>query len=95
MKKPMRFTHDRPATAITLTMPADVLEDLETIAREKDMENAEALIRFYIGKELRHDLADFRRKHAGEEILAQSRQEFAEGKTLSFEEMQAAVNTMA
>lgn len=67
MKKPMHFTHDRPATAITLKMPADILEYLETIAREKDMENAEALIRFYIGRELRHDLADFRRKHAREQ----------------------------
>ncbi len=58
---------DRPTTTITLNIPVDVMENLEMVAQEKEMSNAEALIQLYIGKELRHDLEDVRRKHAREQ----------------------------
>lgn len=67
MKKKMLLTKDRPTTTITLKIPVDVMQDLEKAAEEKEMSNAEALIQFYVGKGLRKDLAEIRRKHSVEQ----------------------------
>lgn len=44
-------------TSITLTMPQDVIEDLQHIAPQLGFSNYEALIRAYIGQGLRQDVA--------------------------------------
>ncbi len=67
MKKNMVLTKDRPTTTVTLKIPVDVLDDLKMIVQEKEMSTAEALMQFYIGKGLRHDLEAIRQKRAKEE----------------------------
>lgn len=54
MKKPMLV--DRPKMTLEIDMPVDVVDDLKLIAKEKDMSNVNALIRFYVGQGLRRDL---------------------------------------
>lgn len=63
----MHISKDRPTTTISLKIPVDVLDDLETVSQAKEMSNVEALIHFYIGQGLRRDLADLRRKHSVEQ----------------------------
>lgn len=46
----------RPQQAIELFVPADILPSLDEVAKHRDMPR-DALIRFYIGKGLRQDLA--------------------------------------
>jgi hypothetical protein len=72
MKKEMTVSKDRPKKRITLEIPADVLEDLERVARDKEMAGSPALIRYYIGQGLRKDMVELRRKNSlkqAEEIL--------------------------
>ena len=67
MKKPMHISKDRQTTTISLKVPVDVLDDLETVSQAKEMSNVEALIQFYVGQGLRRDLAELRRKHSVEQ----------------------------
>ena len=67
MKKKMLLTKDRPTTIISLKMPVDVMEDLEKVAKAKDMSSTEALIKFYVGQGLRKELAELRRKQSAEQ----------------------------
>ncbi len=63
---------DRPQKRISLDIPTDVLEDLERVARDKEMAGVHALIRYYVGQGLRKDIVELRRKNAlnqAEEIL--------------------------
>ncbi len=46
----------RPSTTITLSIPLDTMESLERIAANRDM-SVQALLKLYIGQELRQDLA--------------------------------------
>ncbi len=45
----------RPSTSLTIEVPADVLASLEKVAASRDM-TVEALVKLYLGQELRQDL---------------------------------------
>jgi len=51
-----RLDRNRPMTAITLRMPADVIEDLKRIAPLLGFSGYQPLIRSYVGQGLRDDL---------------------------------------
>jgi len=63
----MQASKDRPTVTVSLTVPVDVLDDLETVAQVKEMSSVEALMQFYVGQGLRRDLADLRRNHSIEQ----------------------------
>ncbi|MEA5512054.1 hypothetical protein VB715_19970 [Crocosphaera sp. UHCC 0190] len=46
----------RPSESVSIAIPKDTLESLKKIADNQDM-SLEALLKFYIGKGLRQDLA--------------------------------------
>ncbi len=48
---------DRPKRAVTIEMPADVVEDLEQVAAGKGMTGHVELTRYYVGKALKEDLS--------------------------------------
>ncbi len=48
----------RPATDVTIRVPLDTLASIDRVAAHRDM-SREALLRYYIGHELRVDLAQF------------------------------------
>ncbi len=50
--------HPRPKETVSLEIPTDTLESLKKVAASRDM-SVEALLKFYIGQELRQDLAKF------------------------------------
>lgn len=52
-----RLRRDRPMTSVTLRMPEDVVEDLKQIAPLLGHSGYQPLIRAYIGRGLREDLA--------------------------------------
>ena len=52
-----RLSRDRPMTSVTLRMPLDVLEDLKRVAPALDFTGYQPLIRAYVGRGLRQDLA--------------------------------------
>jgi hypothetical protein len=54
-----RLRKDRPMTAIQLSVPEDVVEDLQRIAPQLGFSGYEPLIRAYIGQGLRADLERF------------------------------------
>lgn len=66
MKKTMLLSEERSRTAVSVTIPTDVLESLANVASEKEMSGVEALIQFYVGQGLRRDIEELRRKHAAE-----------------------------
>lgn len=51
-----RLQKDRPTTAVTLTLPTDLLEDAQRVAPHRGFSTPEALLRAYIGQGLRADL---------------------------------------
>lgn len=51
-----RLRKDRPTTSVTVTMPEDVVSDLERVALHLGLTDAQALIRAYVGQGLRSDL---------------------------------------
>ena len=51
-----RLSKNRPITEFSLRIPEDVLEDLRRIAPQLGFSNVEALVRAYIGQDLRNDL---------------------------------------
>lgn len=48
----------RPATDVTIRIPLDTLAAIDRVAAQRGM-SREALLRYYIGHELRVDLAEF------------------------------------
>lgn len=52
-----RLKKNRPMTAVTLRMPADVIEDLKTMAPELGFSGYQPLIRAYISEGMRRDEA--------------------------------------
>ena len=66
MKKNMLLSEERLRSAVSVTIPTDVLESLANVASEKEMSGVEALIQFYVGQGLRRDIEELRRKHAAE-----------------------------
>jgi len=52
-----RLRKDRPMTTISMRLPADVIEDLKRIAPMLGFSGYQPLIRAYIGRGLRADLA--------------------------------------
>ena len=48
--------HPRPQEKVSLEIPTDTLESLKKVAASRDM-SVQALLKFYIGQELRQDLA--------------------------------------
>jgi Uma2 family endonuclease len=63
-KLKQRLQKDRPVTTISLTMPEDVIEDLQLVALRLGFSDYQALIRAYVGQRLRNDWA------RGEDIMA-------------------------
>ena len=51
-----RLDRNRPMTAVTLRMPADVIEDLKRVAPLLGFSGYQPLIRSYVGQGLRDDL---------------------------------------
>lgn len=51
----LRF-RERPSQKLTIELPSDVVASLERVAASRDM-SVDALIRFYIGQNLRLDIA--------------------------------------
>jgi hypothetical protein len=64
MKKKMILSEDRSVEVVTLKMPSDLIRDLKSVAEAKGMSDFQSLIRFYVGQELRKDIADIRRKNS-------------------------------
>lgn len=52
-----RLRRDRPMVAVTLRMPEDVIEDLKRVAPALGYSGYQPLMRAYVGKCLREDLA--------------------------------------
>jgi hypothetical protein len=48
--------HPRVTETISLKIPADTVESLKKVAASRDM-SLDALLKFYMGQELRQDLA--------------------------------------
>jgi len=79
-----RLRKDRPMLAVTLRMPVDVLEDLKRIAPALGHAGYQPLMRAYVGRGLREDLArlegsdlqslvaSLRRRGVDEAVLAQA-----------------------
>ena len=75
---------DRPMISVTLRMPVDVLEDLKRVAPSLGHSGYQPLMRAYIGRGLREDLARLekseldalvailRRKGVNESVLAKA-----------------------
>jgi hypothetical protein len=53
----LRLRKDRPMIAITLRMPVDVVEDLKSVAPALGYSGYQPLLRAYVGRGLREDLA--------------------------------------
>ncbi len=51
-----RLRKDRPATAVTLNLPEDVVSDLQRVALQRGFTDFRALLRAYVGQGLRTDL---------------------------------------
>jgi hypothetical protein len=79
-----RLRKDRPMTVVTFRLPEDVIEDLKRIAPSLGFSGYQPLIRAYIGKGLRADLArlesdpvlqlveSLRRRGVAEEVIAEA-----------------------
>ncbi len=52
-----RLRRDRPMVSVTLRMPQDVLDDLKRVAPALGHSGYQPLIRAYVGRGLREDLA--------------------------------------
>ncbi len=88
----VRLRKDRPMVSVTLRMPADVLEDLKRIAPALGHAGYQPLMRAYVGRGLREDLArlegsDFdaliaslRRRGVDEAVLARAIADLPGGK---------------
>lgn len=66
----------RPATDVTIRIPLDTLAAIDRVAAQRGM-SREALLRYYIGHELRVDLAEFHLQEpfkTSEQKLAESQQ---------------------
>ena len=50
--------YPRPSTDVTIRIPLDTLASIDRVAAHREM-SREALLRYYIGHELRIDLAEF------------------------------------
>jgi Arc/MetJ-type ribon-helix-helix transcriptional regulator len=55
-KLKQRLSKNRIMTPVTLSMPEDIVEDLQRLAPRLGFANVEALIRAYVGQGLRADL---------------------------------------
>lgn len=51
-----RLDRNRPMTTITISIPEDVIEDLQRIAPMLGFSNYQSLVRAYIGQGLRADI---------------------------------------
>jgi len=84
-----RLRRDRPMISVTLRMPGDVLDDLKRIAPAMGHAGYQPLIRAYVGRGLRADLArlegsdiqaliaSLRRRGVDESLLAKAVAEVA------------------
>ncbi len=82
-KLKQRLRNDRPVKSVTVSMPQDVVGDLERVALHLGLTDASALIRAYVGQGLRADLerleatpevvnliASLKRQGVAEEVIA-------------------------
>lgn len=88
-----RLRKDRPMLAVTLRMPVDVLEDLKRIAPALGHAGYQPLMRAYVGRGLREDIArlegsdleslvaSLRRRGVDEAVLAQAIAESSGGES--------------
>jgi hypothetical protein len=58
-----RMRRNRPTVTLSLKLPTDLLEDLEEMAQERRIPDAETLARIYIGWGLRQHLRETRIAH--------------------------------
>ncbi len=49
--------HSRPTKKVSIEVPEETLASLEKVAASRDM-SVQALIKFYIGQSLRHDISN-------------------------------------
>lgn len=56
-----RLARSRPMTPITLQLPQDVVESLESIAASRRLSNIQTVLKAFIGDGLRHSDANDRR----------------------------------
>ena len=82
---------DRPMTSVTLRMPVDVIEDLKRVAPILGHAGYQPLIRAYVGRGLRADLArlegselealvaSLKRRGVDEDVLAKAMEDVASG----------------
>ncbi len=72
--------HPRSKETVSFEIPTDTLESIKKVAASRDM-SVEALLKFYIGQELRQDLAKLfsnRVLEVTEQVLSQHIQSEAE-----------------
>lgn len=53
-----RLSKEREMKSISISMPADVIDDLKRIAPTLGFSGYQSLIKAYVGQGLRHDLAE-------------------------------------
>jgi hypothetical protein len=68
-----RMVKDRKMTAISLRIPEDVVEDLKEVAPTLGLGGYQALIKAYISRGLRKDLARLEKERHDAEIAAKLR----------------------
>ena len=68
-----RMTENRKMTSISLRIPEDVIEDLKEVAPTLGMGGYQALIKAYISRGLREDLARLEKQGHDQEIAARLR----------------------
>jgi len=55
MKKRLIPSKDRPKAEITLTLPVDVIEKLDYVAKRFDMKDHKSMIKYYISQGMLRD----------------------------------------
>jgi hypothetical protein len=77
-----RLRKDRPMISVTLRMPTDVVDDLKDVAPVLGFSGYQPLIRAYIGRGLREDLARLDEQDSGA-LLESLRKRGVDEKTLA------------
>ena len=74
-KLKQRLSQNRAMTSVTLSIPEDVIGDLERLAPRLGFSNIEALIRAYVGQGLRVDLERIGDEHELSKLIESLRRQ--------------------
>lgn len=74
-KLKQRLSKNRVMTPVTLSMPEDVVSDLQRLAPRLGFSNVEALIRAYVGQGLRADLERLGDEHEISKLIESLRRQ--------------------